>query len=1817
MQGTSVTKLAKGLLSGVLSVTTAALLVPAGPTRAFAALDERGSKAAGGCHENQDDPARGGEANPAPQLAEPDEGMASSGDGRVSGVDIGGDAEGPGATPSKNASGDEAGDDGGEESVPDAEDAPGTEGLEFVGHAQLGDDELVSGTQGAPTCYESGRFRARLRASDGFDGVAVVEMDGGSQSLDVVPCEDEEEYELVGELPDGTIESLVLRVCSAQGASLELRYEHILIDSMPPTYDVRLDGESEGWLYDDVMYMAKACEMRVTVEERNPDEGLRLVCNGESLVPQLDESSMSYVLNLTHDGEYAIDLEGHDALGRAPVWSEDGMRLPLRVVVDTKPPVVRVRYDGEELRAQSLHGGRLYVQRRPRVVVEVVDDNLDETTLRVGGEVYDGWQRDDGVYRLELPADVPLDGAHLVSASDRAGNRVAETYVVPIVVDDAAPTIDVERLCPDVVVCEEERASLFFADETFIRLLVEDGCGIARVDVDGSEACDVMMGDFEPGDTSVAITLGLVEDIDPVQKIEVRVEDLAGNWRTWSLDKQGEVWDAGARRHVGNAPVCVNEHEQPVYPAVMLLDCTSPTLTIVGVQDGGAYDAPCEAIIRVDEANFSYVSRYAGDAFADQPVVWWALQNPKPGETAVSDHVALRVRDFRQNEASGCWEARLRFDRDGAYALRARLVDAAGNASQTLACAFTLDATAPVCEVKFLHDASHAEEREGAYYRTPRLAVVRLREHNWDDRRSLDLRYVTEDGEVHPIDAAKFESVGEDWYECRVEFRKDDAYQLFVDVVDVAGNKMAPYATEPFVIDTTNPAIRVSYTGGDPHSGSYYAGARVATITVTEHNWGSDDHFGVDVEIRDASPGYAPERSGWSQPNAAKPDEHVLTVRCGKDGRYTLRVRGRDLAGREALGAGSIGFEDSFVIDAEAPEVEVSFHPSSYVEFGGVKYLRDVLEVPVVVRDRNLDASKARLTCDLLDAAGDDRIAWVVENPDAEGRIARRKTLRFGHGRHVSPTIDVVDLAENATRVEGEGFVVDLRAPLIQRVSTSVLPAAVHEGEMGGQRGEVQFFDQATQVVFDVADEFGIEGASLYDPDGEYDLAEEVERGCTQARVTVQLAESSDSHASDAFERNIVFTVVDIAGNRRSWTLDRKGEVVAQEAWEDGAPMLNGSGEPVALVQDGVSPMVAIDGVESGSMSSQTQVARVSVMESNFSYLQTFRPQDVVVRVTSRDALPEGARRQDEVIAAQFDGSDPLWSYEREFATDGHYSLEASIVDIAGHESNHVEIGEFCVDKTPPKITVTWDHDLDEAHAVGGTYYFKTLREATVAVHEHNFRPDDYVVDAGGIGVVSSWRDAGGDTHMCTVSYAQEAKNCHLAVRGRDPAGNDAQGYEQAHFTIDLTPPTAQVLNVTGPRGERAFAGEVVPALAFGDGDDGNFDAGPKGWTYRMEGVRLANEASRFDLERFGQREETTSDGATVLFGDLGKRPSEEGAYDVSFDDVYTITASACDLAGNQSTPVRATFSVNRFGSNFFVEDANDLGTGVGSLAERIDGTRLLPDAPTIVVHEVNVSGALSEADHSVIRDYANMPEELTQDAEGRASADGDAGYSLRALSEPNAFNEYAGWAEYVYTIRSGNFGRGAVEVGDGQGLYRVNVGSVDAASNVNSTSRYWASDRERNVAADKSATVMFTLDELPPRIDELDVAAPVVAAMHHTGTFHVTDDINCGDHVEVLVDGEPVQVYAAGLKEPLKGDVASTGMYAFTLSSRPFFPHVVTVRVVDYDGRSDQRSATVYVSTFVPEATLALLLVGVGVFAALMLRRRADEREPEYPHAV
>ena len=214
------------------------------------------------------------------------------------------------------------------------------------------------------------------------------------------------------------------------------------------------------------------------------------------------------------------------------------------------------------------------------------------------------------------------------------------------------------------------------------------------------------------------------------------------------------------------------------------------------------------------------------------------------------------------------------------------------------------DTWAPRLEITW----DNNDVRNGKYYNQDRTATIVVTERNFDESAC---EFIT----TGPSPSISGWSHNGDVHTATVTFSADGDYTFTFRTTDRAGHTTAYDRTDEFVIDQTNPVISVVYDNNNAQNGYYYQDARIATITITEHNFSGADVV-TSMTANDNGTGIAtPSVNGWSSGN----DANVATISYNYDGEFTFGMNYTDLAGNPAEAYG----EDHFVIDLTDPELEI------------------------------------------------------------------------------------------------------------------------------------------------------------------------------------------------------------------------------------------------------------------------------------------------------------------------------------------------------------------------------------------------------------------------------------------------------------------------------------------------------------------------------------------------------------------------------------------------------------------------------------------------------------------------------------------------------------------------------------------------------------------------------------------------------------------------------------------------------------------------------------------------------------------------------
>ena len=264
-----------------------------------------------------------------------------------------------------------------------------------------------------------------------------------------------------------------------------------------------------------------------------------------------------------------------------------------------------------------------------------------------------------------------------------------------------------------------------------------------------------------------------------------------------------------------------------------------------------------------------------------------------------------------------------------------------------------IDTTSPIIDVSY--DNNIADNN--VYFKESRTARIQITERNFnaDD---VNINIVNTDGVIPSISGWEQNSgsgnMDDTTWITYVTYDADGDYSFDINYSDMAdnANQSVNYAEETiaaneFTIDKTLPVIEVNYDNNEASNDNYYKSDRVATITITEHNFQADR---VNVNITAMDDGNAvstPDISGWSSDG----DRNTATINYNSDAYYTFSVSTNDMAGNISEEFA----EQNFYIDKTLPELSITGIDNNTANSGTV--------IPVVsYSDTNYDESMVSIT---------------------------------------------------------------------------------------------------------------------------------------------------------------------------------------------------------------------------------------------------------------------------------------------------------------------------------------------------------------------------------------------------------------------------------------------------------------------------------------------------------------------------------------------------------------------------------------------------------------------------------------------------------------------------------------------------------------------------------------------------------------------------------------------------------------------------------------------------------------------------------------
>ena len=1377
-----------------------------------------------------------------------------------------------------------------------------------------------------------------------------------------------------------------------------------------------------------------------------------------------------------------------------------------KLMIDRTAPAISVKYDNNSADSDK------YFDKDRTATITITEHNFDpakvEAIVTVNGTVSDkfnadlkkaeSWKSEGDVHTAKITFSDNADYTFSISCTDKAGHVTENNSVTFAEGSVATGEFTIDKTAPKIEVAYDNNSvkngKYFKADRTATITITEHNFDVSRV--------KAVITDKNATDT--------------VSDYAAYLSDLK-NWTadgdkhtatiTFSVDAD-YTFSISCTDKAGNANKAVNYGESEV-PKKFTVDKTNPE----------------NLVISYSESVLDIVLR----------TISFGFFNPDITVTVKADDMTSGIDYFTYstdgNKTVTAAQAKdVKYDKDGKAYITFRIApqyignisfiafDRAGNSTgmsddKTV----VADNIKPVISVEY--DNNKHDSNNTTFYTAKRTATIKITEANFFteafDKNYLKITVVrTDDNGKKTTTVLKnadlttpFEDSNGNVHTAKLDFVEDGDYTFTIDYTDFSGNKARTYSTS-FTIDKTRPTIDVSYDNNSAKNSKYFKADRTATITINEHNFDAS-RVVTKVTNKNATgsvgdyAAYLKNAKNWK----TNGNKHTATIRFTTEADYTFNISYSDKAGNKnkTVNYGKSVAPGEFTIDKTAPtKADIRINNESVKATKGVAFEKFY---------RNSMTVKYSVNCDI---SGLDNITYQKVD-DVAGYSADGSWTAYANtGVKVSPSEKFViyfraeDKAGNVTIINSTGIVVDSKAPTGETYAPEIdiKPEAANKNGLHNKDVSVDLnvIDPAysgnnadsngyysginrityristtdtqaeeTGVLFDVNE--GITSGSVYDNDSLV--------SSWTGRINIDAATFNSNNVV------VEITATDNAGNTRVTTNE----------------MIN---VPIAI--DVTKPEINIsynnNSVDSESLFKADRVATIAVTERNF------KSDNVKIKITNTDGvIPAVSGWKKTGGTGNLD--DTIWTATIPYTADGDYEFSIEYTDLADNRSDGAVYAagtqvpeKFTVDKTLPVIDVSYDNNS----ASNGNYY-NAGRTATIVITEHNFdasrvtvtltATDDGTVAA--LPIVSGWTD-NGDRHTATVSYSNDSLyTFDIAVK--DKAGNDAADFAKQTFYVDKTAPS---LTISGVADLSANSGEIIPVISYADTnyDDANVSitlTGAERKSVALDGAYSDQHNGKiFTFNNFPEKKEV--------------------------DDIYTLTATLTDKAGNTTTK-SIRFSANRFGSTYALPKAT----------EELNGS-YTQSSKDVVMTETNAN-QLKNIKVILFKNGETIT--LKEDDDYRIDVKGGNGQ----------------WYEYTYTVYSANF--------SDDGVYRLSFSSEDDAGN-----------KAENTLDTKNKEISFSVDKTKPDI--------VVTNIENGSTYPVdklTVTMSASDNILLKTMSVYLDDYDKEYKTWTAEDIAkiidADGNFTFDIDGNSTGAHKVKVVCTDAAGNEQTVEITdFYVTT-------------------------------------
>lgn len=311
------------------------------------------------------------------------------------------------------------------------------------------------------------------------------------------------------------------------------------------------------------------------------------------------------------------------------------------------------------------------------------------------------------------------------------------------------------------------------------------------------------------------------------------------------------------------------------------IDKTAPTIQYSydnnrpDVENAKFYNAKRTATIVITERNFKpedveYVIANS-DGVIPKLNGWRTVPNPEnPDQTL---HIAT-----------------VDYTADGDYTFDISYKDLAGNQAPAVEQdSFTIDQTKPEIQVSYNNNSA----TNGNYFKQDRTATIVIKEHNFDPSRIRITGTATDNGNSIAFPALSGWRTNGDIHTATIHYAQDGKYSFDIDFTDMAGNVMADYKVDEFIVDQTAPELTI--TGVQDRSANN--GDVIPVVTYSDTNF---DAKTVKIELTGANRQTVKLNGNFSDiPNGQVFTFNNFERTKENDDIYTLKATLTDRAGNE------------------------------------------------------------------------------------------------------------------------------------------------------------------------------------------------------------------------------------------------------------------------------------------------------------------------------------------------------------------------------------------------------------------------------------------------------------------------------------------------------------------------------------------------------------------------------------------------------------------------------------------------------------------------------------------------------------------------------------------------------------------------------------------------------------------------------------------------------------------------------------------------------------------------------------------------------